>query len=280
MNKTIDSIPQIWIKRSDQTREYEFWNYVFQKKWDQQLLERGILVPSSLLVVSKKPFCFQMQMAHGGQPLLECFSSMKPSQYKQCLRSFWKICETLEQFRIVHGDIHLKNILVLKKKLSLIDFGISSISKKQNPLHEIYLWGREDIYRFLQFLWQWKVLGLKWEQKPKTDFRKDRKTWIRYFKEDPQRWEMFKVQFQQWFLDKKKSKYQKLMDEFLSNLLSSNGYLIQNDSVDDHSVVKLLLERFSFLFQVEFNFSIHIKDHHLAKCIHQFIHQTIMFSKQ
>jgi len=271
-----------WIKQSVHRNEYDFWKYVYQKKWDSLLKKRGIVVPYSLTIQSKKPFCFQMEMRHGGHTLLECLSSLRSVQYPSLFHSFWRMCETLGQLGIVHGDIHFKNILIQSNfsSISLIDFGISSVSPQQNPLHDMYLWSREDVYRFLKSLWDGKVLGLT-EELIQTDFRKDRVQWKRWFKAHPEQWTLFQSHFKKWFrkpmID---SPFGSMMDTFLKNILSSksNWIPIRQQHFQERSVFKLLLERFSFLYQIECTDSSDIKDLVLSQYIHQFIHQVIFRS--
>lgn len=239
-----------WRKNSEQKSEYEFWKHVYQKKWDKKWFQGGIIVPK-ITILSRKPFQFQMEMEDGGMPLLECFPSHK---YESFLSSFHEIYQLLEDYNIVHGDIHFKNILYQKSlsQCRLIDFGISSYSVHMNPLHECYRWSREDLYRFYLLLWQWKVIQLKIEDIPQVDFSHERSLWKQYFNKYPFKWKSFQTRFYQWFLWEKKTpkRYRKLYLEFMKNILSAKSYLIENEQSQDKFIVKLLLERFSLFFQM------------------------------
>lgn len=252
-----------WVKISSHRSEYEFWTFVFRQRWDVVWKTRGIVVPSSLSMTSKSPFLFTMEMKHSGKPLSLGLDRSQPFP-RHLLTSFWNIYEILQHYQIVHGDIHLHNLLYQDKtsSLSLVDFGMASLSKRHNPLHEYYRWSREDLFRFFCSLFHHyhsnqSSSGVD-RSEPQIDFRKERKRWKLYFRQHPSHWTSFQLRFERWFLWDTKTPIacRTLLTRFLQEVLINkkrSSDLWTSSSSTSHSqqwILKLLLERFTFLFQI------------------------------
>lgn len=80
-----------------------------------------------------------------------CQDKFQPSVHKKAWYSINSQLEELSNHNILHGDVHLKNIMVDEKKKNfyLIDYGLSSNPKKLTPIEKLYLQYRQDQFQFL-----------------------------------------------------------------------------------------------------------------------------------
>jgi serine/threonine protein kinase len=89
-----------------------------------------------------------------------CQDKLQSSFHKKAWYSIKSQLGELSKHNILHGDVHLKNIMVDKNKkhFYLIDYGLSSNPDNLTPIEKLYLENHQDQF---QFLWNLVFLSNK-----------------------------------------------------------------------------------------------------------------------
>jgi serine/threonine protein kinase len=122
-----------------------------------------------------------VEMEYQSKTLEQLVLDNTPIDSKKCFQDIFRIFHLMETFKIIHQDVHLKNILFnpRKKKFFLIDFGLGKILKVINATnwYEYYYYHlRGDMF---QFCWNFAFH----DNKPFNNFQRYRKK-ISNYKED------------------------------------------------------------------------------------------------
>ena len=126
-----------------------------------------------------------VEMEYQSKTLDKLFIEKKTVDSQKCFQDIFRVFSLLEKYRIIHQDVHLKNILFnpRKKKFYLIDFGLAKFLKVINATnwYEYYYYHlRGDLF---QFCWNFVFR----DNKPFNNFQRYRKKISNYKEEKKNR---------------------------------------------------------------------------------------------
>lgn len=244
------------IEKEINVNEKEIWNHYLSK----YRLEKYYIVPAIL----KKEHLLLMPRCTCQAKEILIKTNYDLDIQLQIVKDMNVALSFLQKIGIVHGDLHLENVLYEAKNnhFYLIDFGLSlhkslCFEKNKMILYHLYLWSKEDHCRLFLHLYLVQHTQFFIQN---NNYKKLRKQWRKFFTSNPKSWSDIKQKILKSFDFENQSDYLSCIHYFFSKILTNSKSLCIKSGIYEYDVLtKLYLDRLFLFTCIHFPECIHLK---------------------